>query len=230
MERFIVLGVLSFSLASGAQTFEKNVPKDIRDQIVADLKFVGSIDGKETSALFAQIFGSLKGTDQLKWFRDRIKKIGLNSCGGPQSNAVACVIPMMGWNRMFLTENYIKYSHPQVARLMVLFHEARHTEATNRFWGHATCPVPFRHANGTDVRSIWTGVLIEGEPACDVTPFGSYGSSTILLKNIARYCTTCSEKVRMDAALYAGDQINRLSDIQVKNEVWNDSFLEATQN
>ena len=64
--------------------------------------------------------------------------------------------------------------------------------------------------------SIWTGAKLEGQPACDSTAFGSYGSSTILLKNVAKFCSNCTDKVKMDADMYATDQLGRIDDAQVK--------------
>lgn len=83
---------------------------------------------------------------------------------------------------MFLTNNFIKFSHPQIARMMVVFHESRHSEVKNRNWPHDDCPSPYVDENGKDIVSIWTGAQVAGMPACDSTPFGSYGSSTIMLK------------------------------------------------
>ena len=93
---------------------------------------------------------------------------------------------------------------------MVVFHEARHTESQNGNWSHATCPTPFVDANGKEIKSIWTGSTLAGEAACDSTALGSYGSSTIMLKNIQLNCTNCTDKVKMDAGLYADDQYKRL--------------------
>ncbi|MBX9768165.1 MAG: hypothetical protein K2X47_12905 [Bdellovibrionales bacterium] len=223
MERLIIIGcILLSSTLAGAQSFDSKVPQDIQKQVRDDLAFIQSVNGQTSSPLYQKVFGTFEGSALIKWFNDRIHKIGMNACGN--GNAVACVIPMTGADRMYLTQNYIKFSHPQISRLMVLFHEARHTETNNGFWSHAVCPTPFRYDNGTDVRSIWTGAILAGEAACDNTPFGSYGSSTILLGNVARYCDSCNEKVKMDARLYAGDQVNRMTDINAKNDIWNDSL------
>lgn len=105
---------------------------------------------------------------------------------------------------------------------MIIFHEARHTEDDHGNWSHATCPTPFRNERGEDMRSIWTGASLAGEPACDVTPKGSYGSSTIMLKNISQFCSNCTEKVKADAALYAADQIGRITNAQAKRQMIED--------
>jgi hypothetical protein len=74
------------------------------------------------------------------------------------------------------------------------------------------------------VKSIWTGETLAGEPACDITPFGSYGSSMIMLKNVQKFCTNCTDKVKMDAGLYADDQFKRLIDANAIAQVKKDLY------
>ena len=200
--------------------FEANVPAHIQKQMRDDLAFLNEIHGREATPLHQEIFGPVDGPTYMKFFNDRVTAIGMHSCGG--GNAVACVMPWKGHTKMWLTENFVKFSHPQVARMMVVFHEARHTEKRNSFWQHATCPKPFLDENGNVVKSIWTGAVLAGETACDDDPFGSYGSSTIMLKNISMSCTNCTDKVKMDASLYAEDQLGRIIDAEAKEQMRND--------
>ena len=194
--------------------FDADVEPALRKQMLEDLDFIGQVKGVRTTPLHQQVFGKLEGANYSKWFDSRIFAIGKNACGG--GNAVACVIPFYDNNKMWVTKNYTQFSHPQISRVSVIFHEARHSERQNGNWSHATCPTPFKDASGNDVRSIWTGALLQGQPACDVTPFGSYGSATILLKNIALNCDSCNSKVRADADLYANDQLGRVIDPKAK--------------
>jgi hypothetical protein len=194
--------------AAFAYTFDSGVPANIKTQMLDDLSFVGTIQGSQASSLHQQIFGQVDGATYNQFFSSRVMSVGMNGCG--DGNAVACVIPMEDSSKIWLTKNYIKFSHPQIARLMVVFHESRHTEDANNNWPHATCPTPFLDKDGSDMKSIWTGASLAGEPACDETPFGSYGSSMIMLKNISKFCTNCSDKVKMDAGIYADDQFKRL--------------------
>jgi len=191
-----------------ACAIDADVPQDIQAQLAQDMSFMETVNGAEASALHKKIFGPVNGVNYVKFFESRVKSIGINGCGS--GNAVACVQPYADPSKMWLTQNYIKFSHPQIARLMVVFHESRHTETQNGNWHHATCPTPFVDAQGNEIKSIWTGSSLAGEPACDSTPFGSYGSSMILLKNIQKFCTTCTGKVRMDAGIYADDQFKRI--------------------
>lgn len=202
--------------------FDEDVPADIQKQMLGDLAFIGSIQGSGGSGLHQKIFGMVSGSAYTQFFESRVRAIGMNDCGN--GNAVACVIPFLGSSKMWLTNNFVRFSHPAVARMMIVFHEARHTEVRNGNWSHARCPSPFKDAQGNDMKSIWTGAKLAGQPACDVTPFGSYGSSMIMLKNIQKFCSNCTEKVRMDAGLYADDQFGRVTSAEARGQIQEDLY------
>jgi hypothetical protein len=219
----LVAALAVISSSAFAYTFDSNVPKDVQNQVRTDMEFIRSLQGNTASGLHSQIFGpKVDGPNYVHWFESRVTAVGMNGCG--DGNAVACVIPFLNHSKIWFTQNYVKFSHPQIAKMMVVFHEARHTENAHGNWGHANCPVPFVDANGTEIKSIWTGASLAGEAACDVTPFGSYGSSMIMLKNVQKFCTNCTDKVKMDAGLYADDQFKRLVDpnaiAQVKKDLY----------
>ncbi|MDD4005203.1 MAG: hypothetical protein PHW69_08385 [Elusimicrobiaceae bacterium] len=194
---------------AAAVPFDEDVPPAIQAQIRDDMAFIGTIQSSDASGLHRKIFGPVDGRAYLDFFNSRVKGIGMDDCGS--AIAVACVIPFVDSSKMWLTQNYIKFSHPQISRLMVVFHESRHTETSNGNWSHARCPRPFVDADGKPITSIWTGSFLAGEAACDSTPYGSYGSSLIMLKNIQKFCTNCTDKVRMDAGIYADDQFKRIT-------------------
>lgn len=214
MKKIVALALVAFaspSFVSGAfaYTYDSDVPQDIRDQITTDMAFIGTIQGDTSTPLHQQIFGkTVDGPSYTSFFESRVKGVGLDGCG--DARAVACVIPFVDSSKIWLTPNYTKFSHPQIAKMMVVFHEARHTEVANRNWGHANCPRPFNDETGKEIKSIWTGSSLAGAPACDSTPFGSYGSSTIMLKNIQKFCKNCTDKVKLDAGLYSDDQFKRI--------------------
>jgi hypothetical protein len=200
--------------------FDADVPEAIQKQMRADMAFIGTIKGGAGTPLHQKIFGAVDGPTYVKFFESRVTGIGLNDCGS--AKAVACVIPFQDPSKMWLTQNFIKFDHPAIARMMIVFHESRHTESENGNWSHATCPDPFLDASGKDMVSIWTGATLAGEPACDVTPLGSYGSSTIMLKNVQKFCANCTDKVKMDAGLYADDQLGRVTDAGAHQEMLTD--------
>lgn len=221
----IVVVVLGFTSAVQAYDFDSNVPENIRNQTIADLSFLSSVQASATSNLNQVIFGDANGNNSgeayMDFFNSRVKNIGMNSCGG--GKAVACYIPGRP-NRIYFTNNYVKFSHPQVTRLAVVIHEARHTEVQNGSWMHSQCPKPFLDPNGKPYKSIWTGAELAGEMACDVTPIGSYGTGLIYLKNIAKFCTNCNEKVLLDSGIYADDTLDRIIDATAKQQIIDDLY------
>ncbi|TBR20218.1 hypothetical protein EPO15_13425 [bacterium] len=216
-------GVAAFRDPAGELPFDKDVPKEIQAQMLGDLAFIKTVSGSGASPLHRQIFGAVDGSVYEQFFKSRVSGVGMSRCG--DGNAVACVMPFWNPTKMWLTQNYIRFSHPQVSRLMVVFHEARHTESGHGNWGHASCPTPFLGPDGKEMRSIWTGAELAGEAACDKTPLGSYGSSAIMLKNIANHCETCNGKVRQDASLYADDQLGRVTDAKAHQQMVEDFKL-----
>lgn len=216
MNGFVSLGLAALTLSvsllnsnAHAYTFDRDVPQRIRQQITNDMQFMAHLEGGEASALHREIFAeTIDGQAYKRFFETRVTAVGMNNCGS--ANAVACVIPFRDPSKIWLTQNYVRFDHPQIAKMMVVFHEARHTESDNGNWGHATCPTPFVDSSGQEIRSIWTGASLAGEPACDETAYGSYASSMILLKNVSKFCTNCTEKVRQDAGIYADDQFKRV--------------------
>ena len=218
---FAIAFAVQANAAAISPNYDSDVPADIQSQMTQDLNFMTTIQGSGTSDLHQQIFGPVSGDSYKTFFESHVDGVGMNDCGNP--HAVACVIPYMG-KKMWLTQNFIQFSHPQVARMMIVYHESRHTEFEHENWPHATCPTPFLDTKGSDMKSIWTGASLAGEPACDITPMGSYGSSSILLKNIQKFCSNCTDKVKADAGMYADDQIGRMTDAQAVADMRKDIF------
>ncbi|MES3037042.1 MAG: hypothetical protein V4736_03970 [Bdellovibrionota bacterium] len=208
-----LLSVVLFVGQAWALDFDANVPKDIQKQMLEDLDFVYAIQGSGQTPFHKEIFKDVSGAEYKLFLESHVKSVGISACGG--GNAVACVMPLFG-AKMWLTKNFIEFSHPQIARMMVVYHEARHTERAKANWPHDNCPTPFLDENGNNMTSIWTGASLAGEAACDSTQYGSYGSSTIMLKNISKFCANCTDKVKMDADLYAANQLGRISKPDVK--------------
>jgi hypothetical protein len=190
---------LDLPLNTSGLKYDANVAPAVKQQMEDDIVFINSIKGAKTTPLYSQIFGTMDGSNLTNWLLSRVKSVGYEV---RDDGAVAFVWLLMP-TKMWLTQNFVQFSHPAIARLMIVYHEARHTETKSGGNPHATCPTPFKNEKGEDMKSIWTGRLLQGEPACDISPFGSYGSSTILLKNVAMNCESCSEKVKMDADIYA---------------------------
>ena len=203
--------------------FDQNVPGDLQKQFTADVDFVKSVELANPTPLHLEIYQGPGGPSYFDFFNTRVEKVGLNSCGDP--NAVACVIPWYGSSAIWLSPNYTKFAHPQIARLMIIFHETRHTESRNSNWPHAVCPNPFLDSQGREIKSIWTGAALAGKDGCDSTHLGAYASTVIMMKNIERSCKTCTEKVKMDAGIYGSDQFNRVVNSVAKGKIKKDLGL-----
>ncbi|MGE5086171.1 MAG: hypothetical protein ACM3MG_07690 [Bacillota bacterium] len=218
---FLFIGTIA---AQAAPTFDRDISPTLKQQILQDLNFVNSITGNNSSGLYKQIYakGNINGADLLKFFNQRIKNFGLDSCGGG-TGVMACVNPWLNSSTMWITPEYIKGNMPQIARISTIFHESRHTEDNNGNWSHDNCPIPFLDDNGHDLLGIVSGVKLEGLPACDTTLYGAYGVEAILLKNVEKNCSNCSDKMRMDAKLFGDDTIYRVSNITARQQLRNDN-------
>ncbi len=213
--------ILMFTFpAFGQVKMDPSVPAGVRQQLTEDLEFVGTLQGRGTPALFQEIFSSpaLNGAELLSFFNERVQLVNMDDCGGGPAVG-ACVRPYVDPSVMWLTQNYVTFDIPRIFRLSVVFHEARHTEVTNDFWHHATCPVPYRDESGNDIVGIISGTKMEGQAACDLTPYGSYGLQAVFLKTIEKTCSNCSDKVLMDAQLFGDDTLKRISDVNVRKSM-----------
>lgn len=145
--------------------------------------------------------------------------------------AVACVIPLFSPDKMRVTQNFVEMNSPQIARMSVLFHEAKHTEYNApekegdpdlRFWMHVKCPSPFVDEKNQERMSIWTGAPLAGVDGCDMVADGAYGTVVVMLKNISKYSTNTSEKLKADAEIYANDQQIRVTDAAAHEKLLKD--------
>lgn len=182
--------------------FDQTVSPELKSQVQNDFAFLESITSDKTSPLHQEIFGPVDGPTYRKWFEKRVFVFAVSECGGASS--VACQDNQYP-NEVFVTDHYVNDGYPQVARLMTVFHEARHNEIENNHWPHKTCPGSFTE------HSIWTGASLRYKSACDNTEYGSYASAAVMLHNISKFCTNCSSKTKADAQLYSDDQIKRVT-------------------
>jgi hypothetical protein len=148
--------------------------------------------GNGATPLHRRIFGdgSLDGAQYKRFFDARVTRlegegIGFASCHG----AFACSTAS---GTVRLSDHYVEPEIPAVVRLSFLVHEARHAEG----WGHETCPA------GTP-RSPFQNASLAGARECDPTELGANGVQIVMLKNIARYCTTCADELRHEADTFA---------------------------
>jgi hypothetical protein len=204
--------------------YDAEVPQSLRAQVKTDLTFLAGVTGQKSTPLHQKVFGKVDGAAYMLWFKNRITAVGVSLCGS--DTAVACVLS--AWeNKMWFSPNYTAFQNPQIARLSVIYHEARHTESEEHFWPHAKCPQPFLDESGMPILSIWTGATLAGESACDLDEFGSYGVQTLFLKNISLNCTNCTEKIKADADLYANSMLKRIIWVPARTRMKQDFGMQA---
>jgi hypothetical protein len=202
MRGIVVLIVFCSNIAFAQLKFDRNVPENIRSQILQDLNYIYEIKLSKASSLHRKIFQDQSYKD---FFNSRVFTVGVDL--NPNNIATAYV----NWlfpNKMFLGLNYVQHNHPLLMRVEVLFHEARHTEKER--WSHVNCPVPFLDEDGSDMKGEVTGIKLEGLPACDTHALGAYGLGSVMLRNIALYCENCSEKIKMDAEIFSEFSAKRI--------------------
>lgn len=194
--------------AARALPFESSVDSALRRQLEADFDFLSSLRGADATPLHRQVYGPLEGPAYLRWFDARVRSIGSRVCGPPA--AVACVAPFLSEHTMWIAPTYSTYNLPQIYRLLVVLHEARHTERAHGYHGHVNCPE--NDLEGRPLVGIFSGVPLGGKPGCDRTALGAYGAGLLFIKNVGKHCANCTGKVRMDADFYADDTLKRVVD------------------
>jgi len=215
-----LVSVSTFANQKSKIKFDKNVPADVQERVYEDLNFLNNIELTQETPLHLKIFRSFsKGTSYKSFFEERIHTVGYDD--NPNNNAMAYVQPFY-LNKMFFARNFIKFSVPQVSRVSVMYHEARHTEVSKGMWMHATCPTPFIGDDGKEVVGEVSGMKLAGEDACDTTELGAYALGGILLNNISRFCENCNEKVKMDATFFAEGAAKRIIDRDAKKKLKKD--------
>ncbi len=203
--------------------YDPAFPPALRAQMNSDLGFLDGLRTREGTPLHRRVFGMVRGDHYLTYLTRRVHAVAAQSCG--PIGTIACINTVQP-NKMLIAPGYTTLGVPMIYRLMVIMHEARHTETADRNWIHENCPEPFRDDQGRDIKGIFSGVKLEGLPACDTTPMGSYGVSIMFIKNIEKSCprSTCTDKLRMDAGLYADDTLLRISDARAKQALRHDLY------
>lgn len=225
--RFLkILCFITFSINVWAQgpvtlNFDADVPEAIQAQFRDDLRWLYSLTSSNTSPLHQQIYGNSFGESYQRFFESYVKKVGFHDCFGGIS--VACVIGGEEPGKIFITPEFANRSTTRLMRLMTLFHEARHLDTDVANWPHDLCPVPFLDENGQDIVGVLNGDKLEGQDACDWSVYGAYGTTAVMMSNIARFCTNCTDSERALAQDYAKMLTYRVTDPESRKKLIIDS-------
>lgn len=227
---FILLAFITSAFAnepSGfGQRFSDNVGSELREQINSDLKFLSEIRGSDATPLHTHVFGTVEGKEYARFLNQRISSFDLSDDG--PDNAAAYVdlkFPkVMKFKSLYLTSGM-----PQILRVSVILHEARHTEIENHGWPHEVCPLRFMDRSGQEITAL-SGEKYALHLACDSDEMGAYGIQIIMLKNVARFCTSCTEKVKMDAEFAANQLMMRMISDPAQENLIRDLYDGSSKN
>lgn len=128
---------------------------------------------------------------------------------------------------MFLSKGYISSSIPQVGRLGIVIHEARHLARGG--WPHTWCPSPYHFVIGMSAYRIPELDHLE-VAACDDTELGAYGVQYAFLRAVAESCSNCTDKVIMDAKFFSDvDGIVRISNAKAAARLLEGASLNSNE-
>lgn len=169
-----------------------------------DVSALSQVRIKSKASLFKSFFGSSDSSGIQRFITTRVKNIGYSS------QVPEGVLAAAGEGVMFLTPAYHASDSPQVSRLAVVVHEARHLDQSP--WAHVWCPSPYYFTLGSRAYRV---PELEHVPiqACDDTEYGAYGVQYTFLRAIGESCSNCTDKVKMDARLFSDvDGMVRITD------------------
>jgi len=170
-------------------------PQNVQELFNLDHHFLTSLQGSQGSDLHQLLFhGPVNGVVYTKYLDQRITQAQIGDCNSAQ--AFAC------WrsdspHTMIYPQASLASNPPQMMRIMVLAHEAKHAEPDQDHFAHVNCSAAVLY-------NLGVLVPIVGTHNCDNDLKGAYGTSLVLLKNIENFCANCTDKIKQDADLYSG--------------------------
>jgi hypothetical protein len=159
---------------------QKNAFK-LYEVLKSDFSYLSRIRFSKTTKLFKEIFGSnlvghiLKHVHEVDWD---------NTLSG-QRAPIASASGVLQSPYISFGENYLGDHFSRIERVGIIIHEAQHNVSDD--FAHVLCPYNF------EGRST-SGLPLAQLPACEENYNGSYGAQVIFLKNIAKYCITCTSE------------------------------------
>lgn len=201
----LVLVSTSYAHAIETQFFYDSKEEE---QVRSDLSFLFSIKSTMSSDLHLEVFGGTNGAAYQTFLESRIKVIRRSNSG-----ASVFAFSVDGYrDAIAVTSKFFEL--PQILRVAVLMHEARHSESAHTFWKHIACPSPYLDEDGKEMKSAMDNdASLSGQvQACDADSKGSYGISALLLKNIAENCENCDSDLKNQAKALYLDIRKRISD------------------
>lgn len=203
--------------------FSKDVPSNVKFQILRDIQRLRTIRGKVGFAIHEKIFGKLeKESDALgelyfQFFIKRVHHIGWRPISHSLLSAGAEKSP--GW--IFATEVYqqgintndsnLKYVN-YIDRMNALLHEAKHNEATG------TSSKLYHIECGKELMKLRE---VKYSRSCDSDAEGAYAAGVVFLRNLELYCANCKNIEKQVAGRIARDLLFRIVNHKaLEKELW----------
>lgn len=199
--------------------FAPNFPPALRREIMADLHFLDSIHGDESSRLHQEIFGvgPLDGHKYTQFLRTYIASFSFSTSDSPYQ------IQTDGNRNLYIFASYLPFARAVsgFSRAVNFMHEAFHNSG---HFHHVKCPSPFLDERGNEIVTNVGHIPLSGLLACDEGYKSSYGIEIIIAKNVERYCKNCSEALRREASLYADDLMKRIVSPRAREALYQDLY------
>ena len=205
-------------LAAGIKV-SRDVPGDAVLKLRSDLDYAKSLKAIKVSPLHEKIFGPM-GIGYLQFLDKNLEFIAWYAGSVPKGVGGFVKAAEKNKKTFYLTSEFLNYDLPPLYRIGLYLHESRHTEVTDP--GHRLCPDNYKDENGEDIVTHFGRVVLSGKPGCDVGYSNAYGITVTYYLNILHNCENCSEKVKMDAEIFAEDSLNRLPLQQDKKALLDD--------
>ncbi len=177
----------------------------LKVQLINALNYLANIQLSQSTPLHQQFFDqSLNGLGYLAYLKKVRQFIYI-----PTNSSGLIAYARAKNSSILITSNfhYVQGSLLEVAA--TLLHEAKHLPE-NGGTPHVICPD--LSVSGDVLKGHSTGQPLVGLKACDNVVDGSYGVSIVMLDNVARYCTNCSDADRAKARELADQYLQRIID------------------
>ena len=204
MKTLLVLLLSSLVFAPMANA-ENQFPDEARREVEFALDWILGLEFSETTELHKEFFGELNTGAVYAEYLSRIESFVYREV---RNNSTAATVsrsrPVIN-----ITQNFvIRDDYGWVDKASILIHEVRHIAAGEGRFGHIKCPE--YDMEGEILIGHVSGIRLRDERACDGHHRGAYGHQTVMLANIANYCTNCSEEEKERARFFADRMIRRI--------------------
>lgn len=176
---------------------EEVMVRKLHKELTESLTFLENAKLERTTPLYREFFK----TGPLDFLFENIKEFEWDNLLGAPTAPIAAASGPDQIPSINIGFNFLKPQFSIIEKASILIHEARHNQS-DRF-DHIDCPANFPYFSSS-------GLPLAGKAACEKIYDGSYGVQIVFLRNISKYCTNCSDKIRKVAQEKANDYLRRI--------------------